>query len=68
MTVQLKDWHKPIRGKGGMQTLLRHLQFHADATGQVMALTPKMQERIRRYMAAYGDGGFQRRIGVIVGP
>jgi hypothetical protein len=50
---------KPIRGHGGFQSLLRRLQGQLD--GRHLDVSPADVERLRRYSAAYGGGGFQRR-------
>ena len=50
---------KPIRGRGGFQSLLRRLQGQLD--GRQLDVSPADAERLRRYSAAYGGGGFQRR-------
>ena len=50
---------KPIRGRGGFQSLLRRLQGQLD--GRHLDVSPVDAERLRRYSAAYGGGGFQRR-------
>jgi hypothetical protein len=50
---------KPIRGRGGFQSLLRKLQLQLE--GRHLDISPADVERLRRYSAAYGGGGFQRR-------
>ncbi|MEP7308509.1 MAG: hypothetical protein ABJA98_23640 [Acidobacteriota bacterium] len=50
---------KPIRGQGGFQSLLRKLQHQLG--GRQLDVSPVDVERLRRYSAAYGGGGFQRR-------
>ena len=50
---------KPIRGRGGFQSLLRRLQ--CQLTGQLVDVTVADMERLRRYSVAYGRGGFQCR-------
>jgi hypothetical protein len=50
---------KPIRGRGGFQSLLRKLQRQLE--GQQLAVSAADVERLTRYSAAYGGGGFQRR-------
>ena len=50
---------KPIRGRGGFQSLLRKLQHQLD--GRHLEVSSVDLERLRRYAAAYGGGGFQGR-------
>ena len=50
---------KPIRGRGGFQSLQRKLQHQLG--GRQLNVSPADVERLRRYSAAYGGGGFQRR-------
>lgn len=50
---------KPIRGRGGFQSLLRRLQNQLN--GRHLDVSIADLERLRRYSAAYGGGGFQRR-------
>jgi hypothetical protein len=50
---------KPIRGRGGFENLLRKLQQQLE--DRRLDVCPADVERRRRYSAAYGRGGFQRR-------
>jgi hypothetical protein len=50
---------KPIRGRGGFQNLLRKLQSQLE--GQQLEVSAADVERLTRYSAAYGGGGFQGR-------
>jgi hypothetical protein len=53
---------KPVVGRGGLQSLLRRLQ--RCIVDDVLVITDaELLERIDRYRADYGDGGFQRRLG-----
>lgn len=51
---------KPVRGKGGFQSLLKALQ--RELRGKVLTLTPALAARVTRYRAKYGSGGFQGRL------
>lgn len=51
---------KPVRGKGGFQSLLRSLQ--REVRGKVLMLKPLLAARVVRYRAKYGSGGFQGRL------
>jgi len=50
---------KPVRGRGGFQSLLRKLQAQLD--GHHLEVSAVDAERLARYSATYGGGGFQRR-------
>ena len=50
----------PVRGRGGMQSLLRSLFL--TRSGCIQHLTPTQVERIKRYAFKYGGGGFQNRL------
>ena len=52
---------RPIRGTGGFQSLLRSLQ-RARRSGNTILIDAELAERIGRYVADYGDGGFQARL------
>ncbi|MEP7308516.1 MAG: hypothetical protein ABJA98_23675 [Acidobacteriota bacterium] len=49
---------KPIRGRGGFQSLLRKLRHQLD--GRHLEVSRADLERLRRYAIGYG-GGFQGR-------
>jgi len=57
--TEARTLRKPIRGRGGFQSLLRKLQHQLD--GRQLEVSSVDLERLRRYAAAYGRGGFQRR-------
>ena len=50
---------RPVRGRGGFQTLLRKLQ--RQMTDTTVTVEVGDVERLIRYSAQYGDGGFQER-------
>ncbi len=55
---------KPVVGEGGFQSLLRRLQrcLH----GNTLVITdPDLIERMNRYRADYGSGGWQGRLGLL---
>jgi hypothetical protein len=54
---------RPIRGIGGMQSLLRGLQKKLDEETLTLELTNDDVEKILRYAKEYGEGGFQGRLG-----
>ena len=51
-------------GQGGFQSLLRQIQRKVN--GNVLVLTPALIERIAYYVRAYGNGGFQGRLDVVL--
>ncbi|MEP7303886.1 MAG: hypothetical protein ABJA98_00075 [Acidobacteriota bacterium] len=57
--TEVMTLRKPIRGRGGFQSLLRKLQDQLD--DRHLAVSAADMERLRRYSAAYGGGGFQGR-------
>lgn len=52
---------RPVRGSGGFQTLLRSLQ-HSRRSGNTIFIDGELAERVGRYVADYGNGGFQARL------
>lgn len=58
--VTLAQLRRPIRGRGGFQSLLRRLQ--ADLQGNTLSVSPATAARIERYATRYGAGGFQSRL------
>ncbi len=55
------EWlSRPIRGRGGFQSLLRALTRHR--TGNIQRVPDHLAERIHRYANKYGEGGFQGRL------
>ena len=67
-TIQVADsdfapLDRPVRGEGGFQNLLRRIRAgHDPATGTLEISAPDA-ERVMRYSADYGGGGFQDRLG-----
>jgi hypothetical protein len=55
---------RPIRGRGGWQSLLRKLQ--RQLVGQVLSLTAVDIGRIERYRSRYGKGGWQSRLSFLL--
>lgn len=53
---------RPVRGDGGFQGLILALRAATSQDGLV-TLTPALAERVARYYADYGQGGFQGRLG-----
>ena len=58
---------RPVRGRGGFQSLLRRIAAGIDPATGVLEISEAEAERIARYWAAYGAGGFQGRLGSLVG-
>lgn len=57
---ELDRLNRPIRGRGGHQTLLRSL---ADSRqGQVQFVSPVNRAKVLSYAWDYGEGSFQNRI------
>ena len=54
---------RPIRGRGGFQSLLRRIAGGIEPATGVFEISEADAERVVRYMAKYGDGGFQGRLG-----
>ena len=61
----LEALRRPVNGSGGFQSLLRQLQNQI-GPGEVLVLTPDSVERIARYVARYGQGGFQGRLDTVL--
>lgn len=64
----VKKLRRPIRGKGGYQSLLAHLKEGLRADRSLL-VDREVWSRIRRYAklsAEQGGGGWQRRLGAIV--
>jgi hypothetical protein len=55
---------KPVRGQGGFQSLMRKLQHQLE--DRHLDVSRDDVERLRRYAAAYGSGGFQHRIKSVI--
>lgn len=60
---------RPIRGRGGFQNLLRYLarrlaaaDIYADGGATIYVPDGVWTERLYRYRAKYGRGGFQARL------
>lgn len=50
---------RPVRGRGGFQTLLRRLQKQIQ--GDTLTLSDDDLEKLIRYSYQYGEGGFEDR-------
>ena len=66
MRIQLSDteverYLRPVRGRGGFQTLLRRLRTQIDRTAGVLEISADDLEKLIRYSFEYGQGGFQDR-------
>ena len=57
--LDAKTLRKPIRGRGGLQSLLRKLQHQLD--DRHLEVSRADLARLRRYSLGYGGGGFQGR-------
>lgn len=58
-TAELSRISRPVRGRGGFQSLLRKLQKQLD--GDILEVSETDLERLLRYSFEYGQGGFQER-------
>ena len=54
---------RPVRGRGGFQSLLRRIAGGIDHATGVIEISEADAERVVRYSDKYGDGGFQGRLG-----
>lgn len=57
---QANQLMRPVRGKGGWQSLLRRLQ--ARLSGVVLTLDHRDIRQVRKYRSSYGGGGWQSRL------
>ena len=65
MKVQLSPtevvrYTRPVRGRGGFQTLLRRLAKQISPVG-ALTISKDDLEKLVRYSFKYGQGGFQER-------
>jgi hypothetical protein len=58
--LELKRYARPVRGRGGYQTLLRRLQQQISPAG-VLDISDADLGKLIRYSFEYGEGGFQDR-------
>jgi hypothetical protein len=58
--VEVARYSKPVRGRGGFQTLLRRISKQISPSG-VMTVSAADAEKIVRYSFQYGPGGFEDR-------
>ena len=61
----LEQLMRPVRGRGGWQSLIRRLQRKIE--GDLIELTTDDQRRILHYLLSYGTGGWQDRIAGLAG-
>jgi hypothetical protein len=54
---------RPVRGKGGWQSLLRKLQ--RQVSGATLVLDHSDVAKVCRYRDKYGSGGWQGRLGFL---
>ena len=54
---------RPVRGEGGFQNLLRRIRAGYDRATETLEISAPDAERVMRYSADYGGGGFQGRLG-----
>ena len=62
--TQLEYLTRPIRGQGGYQLFLEHLQDQIDENRLV--LTREDCRKLVRYATEYGPGGFQARLLTVI--
>jgi hypothetical protein len=65
MNIQLSPaevarYQRPVRGRGGFQTLLRRISKQISARG-ALEISEDDLEKLLRYSFEYGQGGFQDR-------
>ncbi len=70
-TIQLADFdfgflNQTVRGAGGFQNLLRRIKAGYDPRAGTLQISALDEERVIRYSADYGGGGFQGRLGPLV--
>ena len=53
---------RPVRGEGGFQNLLRGIRAGYDPATGTLEISAPDAERVMRYSADYGGGGFQDRL------
>ena len=58
--------NRPVRGTGGFQNLLRRIKAGYDPATGTLEISALDAERVIRYSANYGGGGFQERLGLLV--
>ena len=56
---------RPVRGRGGFQSLLRRIAGGIEPATGVFEISEADAERVIRYRAKYGHGGFQGRLGTL---
>lgn len=61
--ASLNRFKRPVRGQGGFQNLLRTIQAGINWTTGMLSISKADAERVIRYAARYGGGGFQGRLG-----
>jgi hypothetical protein len=58
--AEIARYQKPVRGRGGFQTLLRRIVKNISMDG-VLDISESDLEKLVRYSFQYGVGGFQER-------
>jgi carotenoid cleavage dioxygenase-like enzyme len=71
VTLTPEEWaifNRPINAErvGGHQRLLYHLHQRANQATRRVTITPQDMEKLRRYTAAYGTGGYQDRFRAVL--
>jgi hypothetical protein len=59
-TAEIARYGRPVRGRGGFQTLLRRIAKQI-SPGGVLTISEADLEKLLRYSFQYGQGGFQDR-------
>ena len=58
--AEVARYTRPIKGRGGFQTLLKRLSKQISPKG-VLTISADELEKLVRYSFKYGQGGFQER-------
>jgi hypothetical protein len=58
--AEIARYSRPVRGRGGFQTLLRRIAKQISPSG-VLTVSEADLEKLLRYSFQYGQGGFQDR-------
>jgi hypothetical protein len=59
---ELAEIMRPVRGQGGIQDFMRHLQSRVNSATKTIRLDNDDLENIPHYAFDYGQGGFEDRL------
>lgn len=60
--AELAEVMRPVRGQGGIQDFMRHLQSRVNNATKAIQLDPDDLEKIPHHAFDYGGGGFEDRL------